>query len=184
LALAGELDVLLAKKDIRVLIPDMIRFEVLRHIDKPRVREIDDWSRKNAPDRVSVVQTEEFDDFQVLLSAKPNAKTKSRGEVAASEVLSRDLSDGDEIGILLFEDGDVRANRYFINAPDNVLMLSTAQFLMALEQQSIINSAADILDSVTSARGLEVKDPHMHATPGAEDREADWGQILAGKACV
>lgn len=174
LALAGELDVLIAKKDIHVVIPDLIRFEVLRHMDKPGAKEIDEWIRNNEPENVRVASTEEYEEFMLLLSLKPNAKTKSRGEAAASEVLRRELSHGDRIGILLFEDSDVRANKYTLTAPDNVLMLSTAQFLMGLERENIIESANDILDRVTSARGLEVKNMHQHATPGAEDRESDW----------
>lgn len=174
LALAGELDVLIVKTEIHVVIPDLIRFEVLRHMDKPGAREIDDWIRNNEPERVRIASTEEYEEFMLLLSLKPNAKTKSRGEAAASEVLKRELARGDRIGILLFEDGDVRANKYTLTAPDNVLMLSTAQFLMGLEREKVIQSAEDILDRVTEARGLEVKIPHQHATPGAEDRNDDW----------
>lgn len=51
------------------------------------------------------------------------------------EEAQRELSRGDRIGILLFEDGDVRKNRYTLTAPNNVLMLSTAQFLMGLERE-------------------------------------------------
>lgn len=91
--------------------------------------------------------------FQLLLSLKPGARTRSRGEAAASEVLERELAKGDTIGVLLFEDGDVRANRYVIKAPDNVLMLSTAQFLKRPEMERVIGSADEILDRVTAARG-------------------------------
>ena len=174
LALAGELDVLICKQGIHVFIPDLIRFEVLRHIDKPGAREIDDWIRRREPEMVTVASTEEYQDFQLLLSLKPDARTRSRGEAAASEVLRRELSKGDRIGILLFEDGDIRANRYVLSAPDNVLMISTAQFLMGLEREHIIGSAAEILERVSAARGIEIRNRHLHATPGAEEREADW----------
>lgn len=176
LALAGELDVLTAKKEIEVLIPDLIRFEVLRHLDKPGAREIDEWIRNNEPERVRVASTEEYEEFMLLLSLKPTARTKSRGEAAASEVLKRELSRGDRIGILLFEDGDVRKNRYTLTAPNNVLMLSTAQFLMGLEREGVIRNAHDILDRVTGARGLEIRNPHLHATPGAEERVDNWSE--------
>ncbi len=174
LSLAGALDVLISKPDVRVFIPDLIRFEVLRHMDKPGAQDIDNWIRANEPDRVCVASTEEFAEFQLLLSLKPTAKTKSRGEAAASEILERLLSKGDTIGILLFEDGDVRANRYVINAPDNVLMMSTAHFLQGLEVVHVIESANDIIDRVTAIRGNEIKNPHIHATPGAEERQHDW----------
>lgn len=60
LALAGSLDVLTQKDGIRVFVPDLIRFEVLRHIDKPGAFEIDQWIRSNEPDKVCVASTEEF----------------------------------------------------------------------------------------------------------------------------
>ena len=174
LALAGELDVLIVKTGIHVVIPDLVRFEVLRHMDKPGAKEIDAWIRSNEPDAVRVASTEEYEEFMLLLSLKPNARTKGRGEAAASEVLRRELDRGDRIGILLFEDGDVRANKYTITAPNNVLMLSTAQFLRGLEMEGLIPSADEILNRVTGARGLEVKGLHQHATPGAETRSDDW----------
>lgn len=176
LALAGELDVLILKSEIQVIIPDLVRFEVLRHIDKPGAREIDEWIRLNEPDAVRVASTEEYEEFMLLLILKPNARTKGRGEAAASEVLKRELARGDRIGILLFEDGHFRKNRYTISAPNNVLMLSTAQFLKGLEKSGLIHSANEILDKVLWARGLEVQNPHQHATPGAEKRLDDWAE--------
>lgn len=179
LALAGELDVLIQKDGIHVFVPDMVRFEVLRHIDKPGAQEIDAWIRRNEPDKVTVSSTEEFQEFQIVLGAKPNARSRGRGEAAAAEVLKRELAKGDRIGILLFEDGDLRTNTYIVKAPDNVLIISTAQFLMGLEREGLIASAEEILDRVTSARGLEVKEAHLHATAGAEEREDDWSADFA-----
>jgi hypothetical protein len=176
LALAGELNVLIMKTEIQVVIPDLVRFEVLRHMDKPGAREIDEWIRSNEPEAVRVASTEEHEEFMLLLSLKPNARTKGRGEAAASEVLKRELARGDRIGILLFEDGDVRRNKYTISAPNNVLMLSTAQFLKGLERLGLIHSADEILGKVVWARGLEVQNSHQHATPGAETRSDDWAE--------
>lgn len=174
LALAGELDVLIMKEGIHVFIPDMVRHELIRHIDKPGAAEIDAWIRRNEPDKASVASTEVFQEFQLLLSLKPEAKSRSRGEEAAAEVLKRELAKGDRIGILLFEDNDLRKNTYLVRAPDNVLMISTAQFLLGLEKEHIVENANEILDRVTSARGLEIKETHILATPGAEEREDDW----------
>jgi len=133
LALAGKLDALTIQKEIEVVIPDLIRFEVLRHLDNA-AWEINSWIRHNEPEKVRVVPTEEYEEFMLLLRLKPNAKIKNRGEAAASEVLKRELARGDRIGILLFEDVDFRANRYALTTPDNVLMLATAQFLMGWER--------------------------------------------------
>jgi hypothetical protein len=57
-------------------------------------------------------------------------------------------------------------------------MLSTAQFLMGLEREGVIRNAYDILDRVTGARGLEIRNPHLHATPGAEEGVDDWSEYF------
>ena len=47
LAIADALDTLLML-DVRVIIPDMVNFEVTRHIDKPGSKELLDWIKSEA----------------------------------------------------------------------------------------------------------------------------------------
>lgn len=102
LASAGALDTLLLP-GIRVVIPDMVRVEVIRHLDKPVAQEISEWIRKNEPEKVYVGTTEVFDVFAKLLLVDPHAKSRSRGEQAALEILVREISRSQKnICILLF----------------------------------------------------------------------------------
>ena len=153
LAVAGALDTLLLP-GLRVIIPDMVRFEVTRHLDKPGAQEILDWVRKNEPEKVYVGTTETFDEFEILLKANPRARSRSRGEESASEILSRELAkSNDRIGILLFEDADVTKTNFLVRLPDRVVVYSTASFLKRLETKHLIDNARDILEKALSVRG-------------------------------
>lgn len=153
LAVAGALDVLLLP-GLRVVIPDMVRFEVTRHLNKPGAQEILDWIRKNEPEKVYVGTTEIFDEFEVLLNANPKARSRSRGEESASEILSRELAkSNDRIGILLFEDADITKTNFLVRLPDRVIVYSTASFLKRLETKHLIDNARDILGKAVSVRG-------------------------------
>lgn len=153
LAVAGALDTLLLP-GLRVVIPDMVRFEVTRHLDKPGAQEILDWIRKNEPEKVYVGTTETFDEFEILLNANPRARSRSRGEEAASEILSRELAKStSKIGILLFEDADITKSNFLVRLPDRVVVYSTASFLKRLESKHLIENAQDILRKALSIRG-------------------------------
>ena len=153
LAIAGALDTLLLP-GLRVIIPDMVRFEVTRHLDKPGAQEILDWVRKNEPEKVYVGTTETFDEFEILLNANPRARSRSRGEESASEILYRELAkSNDRIGILLFEDADVTKTNFLVRLPDRVVVYSTASFLKRLETKHLIDNARDILEKALSVRG-------------------------------
>ena len=91
LAVAGALDTLLLP-GLRVVIPDMVRFEVTRHLDKPGAQEILDWVRKNEPEKVYIGTTETYEEFEILRNANPRTRSRSRGEESASEILSRELA--------------------------------------------------------------------------------------------
>ena len=153
LAVAGALDTLLLP-GLRVVIPDMVRFEVTRHLDNPGAQEILDWVRKNEPEKGYVGTTETFDEFEILLNANPRARSRSRGEESASEILSRELAkSNDWIGILLFEDADVTKTNFLVRLPDRVVVYSTASFLRRLEAKHLIDNAKEILEKALSVRG-------------------------------
>ena len=156
LAVAGSLDTLFLP-GLRVIIPDMVRFEVTRHLDKPGAQEILDWVRKNEPEKVYVGTTETFDEFEILLNANPRARSRSRGEESASEILSREMAkSNDRIGILLFEDADVTKTNFLVRLPDRVVVYSTASFLKRLETKHLIDNARDILEKALSVRGERI----------------------------
>jgi len=173
LAVADALDTLLLVK-APVVIPDMVRYEVARNLQKPGAQLITSWIRDNEPTRVRVATTEVFDEFQIVLNSKPDARSNNRGELAASEVLAKELRGGVDIGMLLFEDSDVRKDNFLVRVPDNVLILSTSEFLFGLESHGLIASATEILARATPTRGAEISERRMKATPGAEELAADF----------
>lgn len=153
-----------------VIIPDMVRYEVTRDISKPGAREFLDWLRQNEPHRhVRIASTEVYDEFLIVLKDMPDARTRGRGEESASEVFWRWV-DADSIGMLLFEDSDVKAawikgcpqpaavmqkNRFTTDLPPNVLIVSTSSYLDRLERHHMIpeGEAHRIIDHLSAYRG-------------------------------
>ncbi len=78
LAIADALDLLLLPT-LPVVIPDMVRYEVARNLAKPGAQQITSWIRDNEPTRVRVATTEVFDEFQIILNSKPDARSSNRG---------------------------------------------------------------------------------------------------------
>lgn len=169
LGVADALDALLAPK-LPVIVPDMVRFEVVRDIGKPGAQEVADWIRAHEGRGLRVASTEIFEEFQLLQAARPRTRTAGRGEQAAAEVLSRELADKDGGAILLFEDSDVRKPNFLIRLPDEVLVISTSEFLFGLESVNLLPSAEDVLQRATAIRGSEVAARTVAGTTSAETR--------------
>lgn len=152
LGIANALDSLLALK-LPIIIPDMVRFEVIRDLSKPGAQEVADWIRKNEGRSLRVASTEVFEEYQVLASAKPGIRTSGRGEQAAAEVLTKELAGKDYGAILLFEDSDVRKQNFLVRLPDEVLVISTSELLFRLEIVGMVSDAAAVLARATPIRG-------------------------------
>jgi len=148
LAIAGALDALL---QVKVIIPDMVNFEVTQHIIKPGSRELLNWisanqllaGQRHAASGVFVESTETFNEFKILQKLNPSVKTKNRGEQAAAEILVRELENRLDAVILLFEDSDIRKANFLVRHPDNVLVMSTSTFIEGMQQGNL--SADEIL---------------------------------------
>lgn len=163
LGVAQALDALLAP-GLPVIVPDMVRFEVIRDLDKPGAREVADWIRANEPARVRVASTEVFEEFEILRRVNSATKTNNRGEQAAAEVLTKELEQQDRGAILVFEDSMVRKNNFLIRLPDEVVVTSTAEFLLALEEHGYLVSASEVLARAVQVRGNEVLQRHLTGT--------------------
>ena len=163
LAAARALDALLLPK-LPVIVPDMVRFEVIRDLEKPGAPEVAQWIRDNQANGVLVASTEIFEEFQVLREHNPATKTKNRGEQAAAEVLSKELSEKNKGAILLFEDSMVRKPNFLIRLPDEVVVVSTSEFLFGLEGQGLLQGASEILERAVDLRGNEVLERHVGGT--------------------
>jgi hypothetical protein len=152
LAIAGALDTLIIP-EVKVIIPDMVNFEVTRHITKPGSRELLDWISAHQFSEVFVGSTEAFYEFTLLRELNPLVKSKNRGEQAAAEILERELKNGIDVAIFLFEDSDIKKANFLVRLPDNVLVMSTSTFLDGLQQKKRIASADEILQKAVNARG-------------------------------
>lgn len=155
LAIAGSLDVLFLP-NLPVIVPDMVRYEVIQDISKPGAALVADWIRANDPHRLTVQPTEVFEEFMLLRSINPATKTKNRGEQAAAEVLGRKLEDKDCGAILLFEDSAVRKTNFLTRLPDCVVVTSTSEFLFGLESHGLLENAGAILSRAVDVRGNEI----------------------------
>jgi hypothetical protein len=183
LALADSLDVLL-RQNQRVIIPDLVKYEVTRDSSKPGALQIHEWIRNHEPEDVFVASTEIFENFLIVLKAKPNTvRVKGlTGEEAASEVLKREIGKHNDVAILLFEDGDVKADNFVFRAPDNVLVMSTSEYLYGMEKAHLIDSAMDIIARAVPIRGQKIKNRFLKATPGAEEFVENYpAQLKPGK---
>jgi hypothetical protein len=155
LAVAHALDALLLP-GLPVIIPDMVRFEVIQDLDKPGASEVANWIRSNEPQRVRIASTEVFEEFELLRRVSVATRTKDRGEQAAAEVLSRELEDREFGAILIFEDSMVRKQNFLIRLPDEVVVTSTSEFLFGLERHGLLPSADEVLARAVALRGKEV----------------------------
>lgn len=171
LGVANALDVLLAAR-LPVIVPDMVRFEVIRDLSKPGAQKVADWIRLSESVGVRVASTEVFEEFQVLLAAKPTTRSAGRGEQAAAEVLSKELANKDHGAILLFEDSDVRKQNFLVRLPDEVLVTSTSEFLFGLESQKLVSNAEAILRRATAVRGAEIL--HRNVGGTASESVENW----------
>lgn len=173
LAIAGSLDALFLP-NLPVIVPDMVRHEVIQDITKPGASLVAEWIRSNDPLRLTVRPTEVFEEYMLLKSINPATKSKNRGEQAAAEVLGRELEGKDFGAVLLFEDSAVRKTNFLTRLPDCVVVTSTSEFLLGLERRGLLpQSAQTILDQAVDVRGNEILARYLAGTEGTEPVE-EW----------
>ena len=177
LAVADALDTLLMP-EVKVIIPDMVNFEVIRHINKPGSRELLNWVSSHQFREVFVGSTETFNEFTILHEINPSVKTKNRGEQAAAEILERELENGVDAAIFLFEDSDIKKANFLVRLPDNVLVMSTSTFLDGLQQRNLIDSANEILQKAVTIRGDAILNKIIIPMSGVEGTEKSWSSAF------
>jgi predicted nucleic acid-binding protein len=155
LAAADALDCL-TRLGLPISIPDMVYMEVTQDMAKLGALGITDWVRAN-PDRVRILPTQVYAEFEAVRSLNPHARSRGRGEQAALELLNDYVAaTPDAQAFLLFEDSDI-TNRSFVRAlPERVVSISTGDLLCELEAAGLIQSADHILDEAAQAhRNIE-----------------------------
>ena len=143
LALADQLDVLF-KPGWPITVPDAVYREATSEAHADGIA-IARWIETNQ-DRVRVAATEAGIEQDVVLRA--GLRARNAGENAAVEVIDRFLEGAPDMrAVLLFEDDDVRK----LPVPDRADIVTTGEFLTALEQAREIQSADFILDQAARA---------------------------------
>jgi hypothetical protein len=140
---------------VPVIIPDMVYLEVAQDAARLGASEIVQWVRRHHG-QVEIAPTEVFAEFQALQTINPRARSRGRGEQAALEVLNSAIADAPDLeAVLVYEDGDLRRQRFVRGLPPGVMALSTGDLLFELEAAGRIQSADRILD-VAAAAGRNV----------------------------
>ncbi len=139
LAYADALD-LLFKPGWPIVLVDMVLHEVTRN-QTPTSEKLAQWA---ASDQVSVRATRTFRHYQQRLAADPAAaRTANLGELAIQETMNDfALDQPRQTGVFLFEDHKIARASFLL--PDNCRKISTRAYLLFLEQQGWLESAADI----------------------------------------
>lgn len=136
LAYADALDLLL-KPGWPVSLVDMVLLEVTRN-ETPTSARIAAWVRNN---RIVVLETNICHRYTRAPADSPVRKA-NLGEFAIQEAMSGVGLTTGQTGIFLFEDHKIARARFLL--PDNCRKVSTRALLLFLEQQGMIESAADI----------------------------------------
>jgi len=173
LAIAESLDTLLML-DVRVIIPDMVNFEVTKHIDKPGSKELLNWIKLHQFNEVFIGSTEVFSEYIMLQKIDPLVKSRNRGEQAAAEILKSEIDNKTEAAILLFEDSDIKKANFLVRLPSNVLIMSTSTFLEGLQQRKLIVSADKVLQRAVKIRGEGILKRIKIPMEDVEDISDSW----------
>lgn len=137
LAYADALDLLL-KPGWSIELVDMVLHEVTRNETPTSVR-IAAWIRDNG---VPVVETKVYRHHIRSHTTEPTARKAHLGELAIQEAMSGFCLAAERTGVFLFEDHKIARASFLL--PDNCRKVSTRAFLLFLEQEGLIESAADI----------------------------------------
>jgi len=107
----------------------------------PTSEKLAQWA---AAGQVSVRTTRTFQHHQQMLAANPAAaRTADLGELAIQETMNDfALDQPQQTGVFLFEDHKIARTSFLL--PDNCRKISTRAYLLFLEQQGWLESAADI----------------------------------------
>ncbi|SNT28500.1 hypothetical protein SAMN06265795_1229 [Noviherbaspirillum humi] len=150
LAAADELDTLLMLMPaISILVPDMVRHELIQRIDQPGAVDALEWIRANESGQVFVRATEEFEEYAVLRTRamKPD---NNRCELAAWEVIGRELQRDAEAAtvepagcattagaLIVLCDDTPALPALLARLPESVLVFSTSGYLEKLRSRQV-----------------------------------------------
>lgn len=143
LAYADALDLLLLPEWSVVLV-DMVLHEVTRN-ETPTSARIARWVRDR---NISLIETNVCRRYQQLQSVAPVRKA-NLGEFAIQEAMTQLGLGDDQTGVFLFEDHKIARTNFLL--PETCRKVSTRAFLLFLEHNEMIPSAADVERSAVLA---------------------------------
>jgi hypothetical protein len=111
----------------------------------PTSEKLAQWVTSNAAaSKLSIRTTRTFQHHQQTLAANPAAaRTANLGELAIQETMNDfTLDQPQKTGVFLFEDHKIARASFLL--PDNCRKVSTRAFLLFLQQQGWLESAAEI----------------------------------------
>lgn len=140
LAVADSLDYL-AVGGIPIIIPDAVYYEATFDVEKMGASSIIEWSQKN-PHVVQIMPTSIFAD-QIRRIEQGEPRQRNLGESAALEIANDStlLGDGGQAFILTEDDAVLNGGFLHSNQKQRIIVISTYDFLTALEAEQLINSA-------------------------------------------
>jgi hypothetical protein len=115
----------------------MVLHEVTRN-ETPTSARIAAWARDNS---ISILETSIYRRYMQAGAASP-ARKANLGEHAIQEAMSGFGLAPEQTGVFLFEDHKIARASFLL--PDNCRKVSTRAFLLFLEQQGLIESAAEV----------------------------------------
>jgi hypothetical protein len=136
LAYADALDLLL-KPGWSVVMVGMVLQEVTRN-ETPTSARIAAWACENT---IRILETNIYHQYTQARADSPVRKS-NLGEFAIQEAMSGFGLTTGQTGVFLFEDHKIARASFLL--PDNCRKVSTRAFLLFLEQQGLIESAADV----------------------------------------
>lgn len=134
LAEANALDTLF-QSNRKVIIPDMVKYEIAQQTDQPGARKIQNWIENHADQMVSIGHTEEYEYFNILYRLNQSTKLRNRGERSALEILLDLIQAGVDVVFIVFEDTNVKRSNIFPRLPDNVFLTTSTDLLSGLKHQ-------------------------------------------------
>jgi hypothetical protein len=174
LAAAGTLDYLLYP-GVPVYLPDAVLYEATINSAALGADNIAAWAEAH-PGEVVSITTQTFADFLTLRELNPEHRERDLGERAALHALRHGVKLApDERAILLTEDDRVLRGSFIVAPEDKerMILMTTRDFLVALEAAGRINSADEVYRTVedagrASSRREVLQDQHQTAIAAVE----------------
>ena len=139
----------------RVVVVDMVAFEVTQDMSKPGAAELRDWLQRgqlagsNAP--VSVEETSTGRLFALARQTDPTIQPRDAGERAIVDWLAEKVAGTSTAAVVVYENGKVPRIIANQDMDADIDVVTTRAFLEIAERRQVVTSAEDCWRRVTAA---------------------------------